>query len=792
MKILDRKLRRDLWQSKGILAAIVAIVAVGIGCLVGMAGTSKNLEIAKNSYYAQCRMADFWIDLKKAPISEVEQLSRVPGVSDLRHRISYPVIIDLEGVDQPLSGKLLSLPEHPEPVINNIIIRSGNYFTGQRENEVIVSESFAKARKIGPGDNIDIVMNKQRKRLFVVGTAISSETVYMTPPGAIVPEPAKYGVFYVKRHFASENLGFQGACNNIVGLLTPDARQNPQAVLDEIEQRLNPYGVFAATPLSLESSNLALTAELGGLATMAFFMPVIFLSVAALVLNVLMTRMAQQQRTIVGTLKALGYRNREIFSYFLKIGVIVGLAGAATGSELGYWIAYSMTYMYSELFTFPSLHNEAYPGLILLSAIISVVFAVLGTARGVNSVIKLSPAEAMHQSAPVEGGGIILERWGLVWKRLGFRWQMVLRNLFRNKGRTLVGIFAAAMGSALLVATFGTLDSLKYMVVFQFDKVMLSDYTLTFRNEQDFGAVYEAKELPGVKRVEPILNVSCTFYKDNHQKKGMIQGLIPGATMTVPRDGQGNAVTVPTVGLLMNRRLATILDVGKGDYVRMVPTKGDQRPVNLLVADIVESMFGMSVYADYNYLNRLVDEAAAVSRVQLKAQMTTAQQRDFLRAIKRYPELQTFGDTAQEEKIMEATFVTKMAGEVHPLILFGAVIFFGSILNASLIAIVERQREIATFRVLGYQRGEIGSIFLRENLLQNMLGAFLGLPLGWWLLKMQAEEFTNDMYSMPCIVSTSSWFYSIGLAFLFVIGAQFIVQRAINAMDWNEALNVKE
>lgn len=120
MKVLDRKLRRDLWQSKGVLAAIAAIVAVGIGCLVGMSGTSRNLEIARNSYYAQCRMADFWIDLKKAPISEVDQLSSVPGISELRQRISYPVIIDLEGVDQPLSGKLLSLPEHPEPVINNI------------------------------------------------------------------------------------------------------------------------------------------------------------------------------------------------------------------------------------------------------------------------------------------------------------------------------------------------------------------------------------------------------------------------------------------------------------------------------------------------------------------------------------------------------------------------------------------------------------------------------------------------------------------------------------------------
>ena len=792
MKILDRKLRRDLWQSKGMLAAIAAIVALGIGSLVGLAGTSKNLGIAKNSYYAQCRMADFWIDLKKLPISEVAELSRVPGVSDLRHRISYPVIIDLKGVDQPLSGKLLSLPEHPEPIINNIIIRSGNYFTGERDNEVIISESFARARKIGPGNTINIVMNKEQKRLFVVGTAISSETVYMTPPGAIVPEPSQYGVFYINRDFASENLGFQGACNNIVGLLTPAARKDPQPVLDEIEKRLKSYGVFAATPLRLQSSNLALTAELSGLSSMAFFMPVIFLSVAALVLNVLMTRMAQQQRTIVGTLKALGYRNREIFGHFLKIGVIVGLVGAAAGSELGYWIAYGMTYMYNELFTFPSLHNEAYPGLILLSAFISIVFAILGTARGVKSVIKLSPAEAMHQSSPMEGGAIIFERWAAVWKQLGFRWQMVLRNLFRNKGRTFVGVFAAAMGSSLLVTTFGTLDSLQYMVSFQFDKVMLSDYTLTFRNEQDFGAVFDVKELSGVERVEPILNVSCTFHKDNHQKKGTIQGIIPGASMTVPRDSRANPVPIPRMGLLMNRRLATILNVGKGDTVRMVPAKGEQRPVDLMVADIVESMFGMSVYADYDYLNRLVDETAAVSRVQLKVQMTPSQQRGFLGDIKRYPELESFGDTAQEEKIMQTDFVAKMGGEIYPLILFAAIIFFGSILNASLIAIVERQREIATFRVLGYQLGELGSIFLRENLLQNMTGAFLGLPLGWWLLKMQAKEFTNDMYAMPCIVSTSSWVYSITLAFLFVICAQFIVQRSIKALDWNEALSLKE
>ncbi len=191
-------------------------------------------------------MADFWVDLKKMPVTEMDILEDLPGISEMRARIAFQVIVDLEGVEEPLSGTLLTLPPKPSPVINGIVVRSGSYFTSRRQDEVIVSEAFAKARGIREGDTIHLIMNGQRKPLFVVGTAMGSEYVYMMPPGAIAPEPSRYGVFYVKRGFGEDTLGFHGACNSLVGLLSLEARQNPRPLFDELRHRLKPY--FPHTP----------------------------------------------------------------------------------------------------------------------------------------------------------------------------------------------------------------------------------------------------------------------------------------------------------------------------------------------------------------------------------------------------------------------------------------------------------------------------------------------------------------------------------------------------------------
>jgi putative ABC transport system permease protein len=319
-----------------------------------------------------------------------------------------------------------------------------------------------------------------------------------------------------------------------------------------------------------------------------------------------------------------------------------------------------------------------------------------------------------------------------------------------------------------------------------------ADYALTLLNDRGVEALYEAGELPGIQAVEPILDVPCHFQNGNQRKKGVIQGLVQNAQLTIPRSVSGARVPVPQTGLLMARRLGKELGLSPGDRVRVTPTQGLQRPVDLPVAGFIDSLFGLCVYADYNYLNRQISEAGAISSLQLKGLPTPGEMRGFLRQIKSWPDLANYSETRFQKRTMQNTFVNQMGQMVYPLILFGAVIFFGAILNGSLISIIERAREIATFRVLGYQPGEIGAIFLRENMIQYGIGAILGLPLGWWLLWGINSQYTNDMYSMPTLVAPVSWVKTVVLSFAFILGAHIFVRRAIQRLHWQDALSMKE
>ena len=172
-------------------------------------------------------MADFWIDFKKAPTADIERiLKETKGISEIRNRIVYPAMIDLKNINKPLSATVISLPEKNTPTINNIYLKSGSYFTPNRKNEVIVSYRFAKTRNLRPGSYISIIIKGQKKKLYVVGTAISSEYIYMVPPGSICPNTEDYGIFWVKNQFAQDTLGYNGTCNNIVGLFSRDNKYN--------------------------------------------------------------------------------------------------------------------------------------------------------------------------------------------------------------------------------------------------------------------------------------------------------------------------------------------------------------------------------------------------------------------------------------------------------------------------------------------------------------------------------------------------------------------------------------
>lgn len=792
MGVLDKKLRRDIFQSWGMLLAVSAIIAVGIGCFIGMLSASRNLQLAKNHYYADNRLADFWIDLKKAPVQEVGRLAVVPGVSEIRTRIQFRVVLDLPEAIKPVGAMVISMPEEPAPVINNIIIQKGTYFTPGRVNEVILSEKFARARGIEPGDRIHAVLNNQHEELIVVGTAISAEFVYLTAPGSLIDEPETYGLMYIKQGFAEDTFGFNSATNSVVGLLAPEARSENRRIVAEVARRLEPFGIFIALPREEQFSPMILDGELKQLRTMAVMLPSFFLVVAALVLNVLMTRLAEQQRTVIGTLKALGYGNRTLMYHFLKFAAVAGMAGGLMGTVIGYWLAGAMTAMYVNFFSFPLLVNKFYPALALAGIAISVLFAMLGTIKGVRRIMDLDPAESMRSAPPAAGGAVFLERWQVIWQRFDAQWQMILRGLLRNRGRALVAILAAALGSAIVVLSFGMVDSMDRMITTQFEKILLSDYHLTFNSEKDFASVDEIRRLPGVIHAEPIFNVPCTFRAGNRTKRGAIMGVPRNSRLTFPIDEKGELVPVPTSGLLMTDRLMETLGIETGQIIDVDPVKGDRFTRKISVVQKVASMMGLMVYADYHWLNRVMGEQASVSEVRVTAMQRPWEKKQFLESIRTMPGLETVSDLGEQKQAIQRQFDGAMRGAAVVMIGFAAVIFFGTILNGTLIAMAERQREMATFRTMGYYENEVGRLFLRENLVTNILGTLIGLPMGYGMLHGSMKGMATDAYSFPPVIDPFSYFYTLVLAICFVLLSQIVVIRTMRAQNWVEALSLKE
>ena len=792
MSVLNHKLTRDIKGSLGVLLTVVVIIAVGTGSFIAVGSAQRILEGSQAAYYSQYRFADFWIDVKKAPLTAVDRIAALPGVATVDTRVVFDVILDLADVTRPLTGRLISVPARGfDKCINGICLVRGSGFSDDRNEEIILGDQFAQAHGLGPGDRIGLILNRKRQSFTIVGTAISPEYVYMVRgQGDFVPDPEHFGVLYIKEDYAREVLDFKDACNQITGLLLPGHRDDVDLLLQRIDRMLDPYGVLATTSRERQASNRFLSDEIRGLAITAVIMPSIFLAVAALVLNIIMSRLAERQRTIIGTLKAIGYGNRQVLVHFLGFGIVVGLAGGAAGIVLGLLMAFGMLEMYKTFFQFPRFIFQVYPDLLMFGVLISLLFAVGGTAKGVWTALKLHPAEAMRPKPPERGGAIFLERFPALWRRLGFRTHIALRSLARNRVRTVTVVISSALATAIILMSLAMYDSMWFLIDFQFEEIAHSDVDIGMRDERSASALLEARSLPGVDYAEPLLGLVCDVRHGRAARRLGITGLPREHRLTTPVQSSGQPIVVPDHGLVLSHELANILNASVGDRLELTPVRGRRETVRAPVASIVESYLGVECYADIEYLSRIVGESAAVNSVQFDVNPAAAG--ELYRTIKQLPNAQGLSVRADAKRNIESTFIETMLVSLGSMVLFAGIIALGSVLNASLIEIADRTRDIATFRVLGYRPRQVAGIFFRQNLVIFIIGLALGLPFGCAMVALTARAYASELFRMPVVFKPASIIATALLSFAFILIAQWFVYRQICKLDWLEGIKVKE
>jgi putative ABC transport system permease protein len=307
----------------------------------------------------------------------------------LETRLVKDVTVDLPGVAVPISGRIIALPERGEARLNRLYLRHGRLPEPSAQHEVVVSEAFANANALRPGSSLSAILKGKLQELHIVGVALSPEYVFATKSGDPLPDDKRFGIFWMDHKAMEAAFDLDGAFNDVVASLAPGAEE--AAVLSGLDRLLEPYGGLVAFGRYYQPSNRYLTDEITQQGIMATTIPVIFLAVAAFLLNVVLGRLVRAQREQIAALKALGYANASIARHYSKfVGVIV-LSGAALGIAAGILLGRVMTENYTLFFRFPVLAFQLEPWVPLFATVIGLVAGGVGALSAVRSIARLAP-----------------------------------------------------------------------------------------------------------------------------------------------------------------------------------------------------------------------------------------------------------------------------------------------------------------------------------------------------------------------------------------------------------------
>jgi putative ABC transport system permease protein len=787
MRALNRKLWRDLLEMRGMVLAIALVQVGGVATFVMSLSTYDTLLIARDDYYREQRFADVFAFLKRAPDTLVGRLQAIPGVERVQTRVVAAARIVVPGFADPVIGTLVSIPENRPPELNSLHLRRGRLVEAGRDDEVLINDSFADEHDLQPGDYLTATINGRRKQLTIVGVAMSPEYMYAIAPGAVFPDFKRYGILWMGRAALAVAYNMEGAFNDASFTLVEGA--NADDVIQHIDQILARNGGQGAYARKDQTSHRFLSEELKGLETMAAVFPVIFLGVAAFLLNVVITRLVNTQRNQIAILKAFGYSNLSVGRHYAALVLVIVMLGLAGGVAAGIWMGKGLSALYMEFYKFPFTDYHLHTDVVLLATIVSLVAGMTGTVLAVYRAVQLPPAEAMRPETPAVYRETLIERLGLQ------RWfsqptRMIARHIERRPLKSLLSVsgIAAACG-IIMVANFQK-DAVTYMIDVQYAMSQSQDLTVSLVEPTSQHALYSLTGLEGVLHAEGMRAVPARLRFEHRSYRGSVQGMEPDGTLRRILDADLNRVELPEQGVVLTDFLAELLGIEPGEQLTVEVLEGNRPVLEVPVVGLTSEYLGVSAYMQRASVNRLLKEGDAINAAYLDIDERHSERiyRDLdgmprvAGTIVRETAIRSFHKT-MEETILFFSFVTAM---------LGAAIAFGVVYNSARIALSERDRELASLRVMGFTRGEVAYILLGELAVATLLALPLGYLFGRELCRYLSNAFRSDLYRVPLVLEADTVAFAASVVLASAIVSGVLLWRKLNRLDLIGVLKTRE
>jgi putative ABC transport system permease protein len=785
---LDRKLFREIARMKGQIIAVSLVMACGLTMMIMTRSLIQTLENTRETYYREYAMADMFARVKRAPLAMTDRIAEIPGVAAVETRVVVDVTLDLPELDVPATGHVISLPlDGGEQKLNRVVLRKGRFPRPDERRAVVLGEAFAEANHLVPGDELAAVINGRREVFEICGIGLSPEFVFEARAGETLPDHKRFSVMWMNYRALAVAYDMDGAFNDICLDLTPGA--SARTVMADLDRMLVSYGATGAYERTEQASARRLDDEIRVLYSLSYVYPVVFLSVAAFMVNAVLSRLVRLQREQIAQLKAQGYSSRQIAWHFMKFVMFIGITGSILGGIGGFLLGKELVNMYTLFFRFPSLDFQ-YNGRALLVALgISMGAAVLGVWSVVRQAVQLPPAEAMRPEPPASFRPSLLERLGWSkWFSPTFR--MALRNIERRPWQSLFTSCGLALATGLMVMPGAMSDSVDHLLTFQWNSAQRHD-VLVFLNETTSArGLHDISHLPGVTRAEPVRSVSARLKYAQYSRKLSITGIPNDSNLNRLLDENERPITMPPDGLLMSAKLAEILGARIGDEVQIEVLEGKRRKVEIPIRGLVMDFSGVAAYMDIDALRRILQEGDTVNGAYLSVDQNHWD--SFMRTIKETPRIAvTMVKRDQLAAFRDTT--GKSIGILRTLYFVLAVIVsFGVVYNSARIALSERSRELATLRVVGFTLPEVRGVLVGELWILVMLAIPAGLLFGRGLALFIISSFSTETVRLPILINTSTYSIAVIVVLTAAISSFALVSRLLAQLDLVRVLKARD
>jgi putative ABC transport system permease protein len=786
LKTLRRKLLRDLRRTRGTALTIALVVAAGVAAFVTLRGTYLSITGTRDRYYAAQRFADVFSKLDRAPAVLIDRIAALPGVARAYGRVSGVARLPLASLREPAQVAIVSLPGERAPALNGVALTHGRMPNPDREDEALLLEHFASAHNLVPGCTLTLVVAGRKRAIHVVGIALSPEFVMAIPAGATTPAPERFAVLWMALPAVERIYNMRGTFNDVAVELTAQAQ--PKQVMSVLDATLAPYGGLGAYGRARQPSHYFLTSDLGQLGTMATMAPVIFLGIAAFLLNVVMSRLVELERSQIATLKALGLSNGDIAIHYLEFALVVTFGGALVGLALGAWLGRHMTALYTTFYRMPDLRFHTDGKLMMIAVLVSALAAAAGSAVSLRKVIRLAPAEAMRPPAPPQYRQSRLGR--AVTGRLGTSARMIVREISLRPLRTVFSAVGIAAATGIIVFGQFFAEAMAHFTDVHMQTTNRETMAVRFVAPTPVDGVRALHALPGVRDVQWQTTLQVRVRSGQRERVVSLVAHPERHSLRPIVDGESRVRTIRDGEVVITDVLAKVLGVNPGDTVLIEPLQGDRSARALTVTDTTSELLALWVHmTEHDFVRFLGVEPLATEAL---LRIDDGRVDDVQARLLDVPHVAT---TTRKDLFVEEfrRQTGKTIGTFSLFLTLFAITIAGSVVyNNARVALSMRSRELSSLRVLGFTRGEISSVLLGELAVQVVLGVPLGLAFGRFLARAMTSAYDPEAFRFPMTISDHAYAVAACATVVAGAGSALLVRRRLDKLDLIEVLKTRE